>query len=55
MAGQVILAVVIAIGRRPRQATRDERLDDAIDVVGAVRQESVVACDQITIQNHELL
>jgi hypothetical protein len=49
MARQVVLAIMITISRCPRQTTRDERLDDTIDVVGAVRQESVIACDQIAI------
>jgi len=55
VAGEVVLAVVVAVGRGPGQAAGEEWGDDLVDFHGGVFQVGVLACDEVAFKDYELL
>lgn len=53
-AGQVVVAVVVAVRRGPGQATVDEGLNDLVDVDGGVVLEGIVAGDKVAVEDDEV-
>jgi hypothetical protein len=50
----VEVVVVVAVGRGPGQPAPGEGAHDLVDVVGAVFEESVVACDEVAVEDDEV-
>ncbi len=46
---QVVLGVVVSIRARPAHVVLDQRSHNHIEILGAIRKESVLSCDKVAV------